>query len=358
MHNTKLISIEGNIGSGKSTLVENLRQEYSSCKNICFLQEPVDIWNTIKDNEGNTMLAKFYGNTKKYSFAFQMMAYISRLSLLKNALKENYDIIVVERSMFTDKMVFAKMLYDDGNIEDVEYQIYNKWFDDFITELPEIQIIYVKTEPNVALERVKKRSRDGETIPLEYLQNCHNYHEDWLKTYDKQKITINGNIDIEKQPEVLALWIETCGNFMNIEYIMDTSEPHYTLMFDGGSRGNPGICGSGFIIYKKDETVHQDSKIVSTNNTNNFAEYMALILGLEYACENNISNLHIKGDSLLVINQLLGKWKVNSESLQNLHKRAKLLICKIKMITFSHIKREFNKVADGLANKAMDEYKE
>jgi len=216
---TKIISVEGNIGSGKSTLVEELRKKFGNCDNICFLQEPVDIWNTIKDKDGNTMIAKFYADTKKYSFAFQMMAYISRLSLLREAIKKQYDIIVVERSMFTDKRVFAKMLYDDGNIEEVEYQIYNKWFEEFITELPPIDIIYVNTSPETAFTRVKNRNREGETIPLEYLQNCHKYHESWLTSENstfRNKITIQGDIDIEKDPDMLKIWLMRCGNFMNI----------------------------------------------------------------------------------------------------------------------------------------------
>jgi deoxyadenosine/deoxycytidine kinase/ribonuclease HI len=351
----QLISIEGNIGSGKSTLIEKLRTAYKDYSNICFLQEPVDIWNTITDKEGNTMLSKFYTDAKKYSFAFQMMAYISRLSLLKNALKENYDIIVVERSMFTDKMVFAKMLYEDGNIEDVEYQIYNKWFHHFIEELPPIHVIYVKTTPEVAFERVVKRSRTGEIIPLEYLINCHKYHENWLNIYDNSMITIDGNTNIDQQPEMMEVWLKRCAIFMDTQCIMETHTTHHTLMFDGGSRGNPGICGSGFVIYDGDTLVWQGYKKVSENNTNNYAEYMGIILGLEMACEKEITYLHIKGDSLLVINQLLGKWKLKSDHLKPLYKRAKTLLANIKMVTISHVKREQNQIADKLANKAMDE---
>lgn len=353
----KLISIEGNIGSGKSTLVEALREKFKDQYNICFLQEPVDIWDTIKDKEGNTILSKFYSDPKKYSFAFQMMAYISRLSLLKNAMKKNYDIIIIERSMFTDKMVFAKMLYDNGNIEEVEYQIYNKWFDNFIEELPEIHIIYVKTTPAIALDRVKKRARNGEIIPTEYLENCHKYHENWIDAYDKSMITIDGTVDIDNTPDIMNIWLERCAIFIDIQCIMDTEQPHYTLMFDGGSRGNPGVCGSGFIIYDEDTPVWQGYKKVSENNTNNYAEYMGVILGLEEAYKNKIEFLHIKGDSLLVINQLLGKWKITSDNLKPLYEIAKSLLSKIKIVKISHVKRDKNVAADKLANKAMDEDK-
>ena len=142
-----IISIEGNIGSGKSTFVDHLKQYYSTKSNhtlnICFLQEPVDEWNSIRDKNGETMLSKFYADSKTYAFPFQMMAYISRLALLRNALQKSYDVIVTERCVQTDKMVFAQMLYDDGKMEDVEYTIYNRWFDEFIKDIPEIATIYL-----------------------------------------------------------------------------------------------------------------------------------------------------------------------------------------------------------------------
>ena len=125
--NYKIVSIEGNIGSGKSTLLENIRNFYDNNTNVIFLREPVDDWEQIKDNEGNTMLKLFYANQEKYSFAFQMMAYISRLKILRDTIKkiqyenkEDYKkeyVIITERSLYTDREVFAKMLYNQGKIE-------------------------------------------------------------------------------------------------------------------------------------------------------------------------------------------------------------------------------------------------
>ena len=87
----KIISIEGNIGSGKSTVINSLKQLYSisnKIPKIYFLEEPVSEWETFKDCNGKNIIEKFYADQKKYSFSFQMMAYISRLSMLKNAIKE------------------------------------------------------------------------------------------------------------------------------------------------------------------------------------------------------------------------------------------------------------------------------
>ena len=84
----RIISIEGNIGSGKSTLLENLKEKYKDDNKMVFLDEPVKLWNNIKDKNGMTMLEKFYSDQDKYSFSFQMMAYISRLNVLRLAKKE------------------------------------------------------------------------------------------------------------------------------------------------------------------------------------------------------------------------------------------------------------------------------
>jgi len=211
----KIISIEGNIGSGKSTLVDMLQTHFADNSRICFLQEPISVWNTIKDTNGVTILEKYYADQTKYAFSFQMMAYISRLSLLRDALKGDYDIIVTERSVYTDSMVFAKMLYDDKKIEEIEYVIYKKWFDEFLGDLPKIWLIYVKTDPKIAASRVAKRAREGETIPLAYLENCHKYHEDWLTDNKSSRLLVlDADTDITEFPLVEASWICEIEKFM------------------------------------------------------------------------------------------------------------------------------------------------
>ena len=191
---TIILSIDGNIGSGKSTYIQYLKEKYKNDKSICFLKEPVDEWNNIKDKNGKSILENFYEDQNKYAFSFQIMAYISRLSLLREALKKNYKIIITERSVETDRYVFAKMLYHDNLIEKINYEIYLKWFNEFLDDIPEINYIYIHSDPKIALERVLKRNRKGENIPLQYLSKCHSYHEDWMGTINN-KIVINGNID-------------------------------------------------------------------------------------------------------------------------------------------------------------------
>ena len=213
---SQIISVEGSIGSGKSTLLKRLKDILKESNNIIFLQEPVDEWETIKDKNGITILQKFYEDQEKYSFAFQMMAYISRLSLLKRTIEENpLKIIITERCLNTDRYVFAKMLYDSGKIEDIEYSIYLKWFDHFSNLQKTQKVIYLKTKPQVCFERISKRNRDGESnIPLDYLENCHNYHEEMIKNINDEILVIDSNIDTDENPDIINKWVILIKDFI------------------------------------------------------------------------------------------------------------------------------------------------
>jgi deoxyadenosine/deoxycytidine kinase len=212
-----ILSIEGNIGSGKTTLMANLREEYKNNPHVIFLKEPVDEWETIKDANGKTILEKFYADQEKYSFAFQMMAYISRLNVLRKALKgidpsKKY-IIITERSLNTDRYVFAQMLYEAGKMEDVCYQIYLNWFDTFSEEFPVHKVVYVKTAPEICHARISMRAREGEDcIPVEYLQSCDKYHEDMLQS--TEKLVLDGNVDIHENKGKMEDWLYEINYFI------------------------------------------------------------------------------------------------------------------------------------------------
>ena len=221
-----IVSIEGNIGSGKSTLLSNLRQHYENNSNVVFLKEPVDEWEKIKDENGETILKKFYADQEKYSFPFQMMAYVSRLKVLRDTLKtiktdiEDKNIIIItERSLYTDKMVFAKMLYDTKKIEHVNYQIYLNWFDTFSDEFPVNKVVYVKTSPDKCYQRIVKRSRTGEeNIPLEYLTSCSIYHDNMLDKENQEcvcldQLILDGNVDIYENENQVNEWINEIEKF-------------------------------------------------------------------------------------------------------------------------------------------------
>jgi len=138
------------------------------------------------------------------------------------------------------------------------------------------------------------------------------------------------------------------------EFLIDKlPEFEYKLQFDGCSKDNPGIAGAGAVIYKFNEEISSKIKFVGNNSTNNAAEYTGLIIGLKEAYELGIKSLMVEGDSLLVIKQMKGEYKVKSSNLIDLYNEANNLSNKFDNIYFRHIYRENNKRADELSNLAI-----
>lgn len=131
---------------------------------------------------------------------------------------------------------------------------------------------------------------------------------------------------------------------------------HYLIAFtDGGARGNPGPAGYGVVI--KDEAGGKVAALSQYlgHQTNNFAEYQGLIAALEYAVKHGPRALKLVSDSELLVNQIKGRYKVKSPTLQDLHSRAKELIAQLDWFSIGHAMREHNQEADRLANAAMDQ---
>ena len=126
----------------------------------------------------------------------------------------------------------------------------------------------------------------------------------------------------------------------------------YTMNFDGASKGNPGLSGAGAVIYKNGEEIWSSCKFVGTK-TNNQSEYSALILGLKGALTLGITNLSVLGDSLLVINQVNGIYKVKSDSIFDLYEEVLGLKTQFNFVEFNHVYRDYNKRADELSNLAL-----
>ena len=177
----RIVSLEGNIGAGKSTLLLELAT-LGLPEGWVILEEPVDLWDTFRDEDGKTMLEKFYADPHKYAFAFQIMAYTTRLNALQRLIEEqNPAGILCERSLMADHQVFAKMLRDDGCLEKVMYDIYVAQ-----AATPHKQldaVIYLDVDVETCFSRIAKRGRQGEdAASREYLTKCQTYYASWLTT--------------------------------------------------------------------------------------------------------------------------------------------------------------------------------
>lgn len=127
----------------------------------------------------------------------------------------------------------------------------------------------------------------------------------------------------------------------------------YIIYCDGASRSNPGEASFGVSINLNNKEIDTLKEYIGIA-TNNVAEYRGLIAALEYCVKNNINDVEIYLDSLLVVQQVNKEFKVKSKKLGDLYSYSMTLIEKIKNINVIHIRREYNKRADELANEALD----
>jgi len=130
-----------------------------------------------------------------------------------------------------------------------------------------------------------------------------------------------------------------------------------TIYTDGGARGNPGIAGAGAVIFDEQENVLGEvSEYLGDNLTNNYAEYEAIVLVLRKCIELGLqeSEVEVRADSKLAVEQLSGRWKVKDASIRLQFNKVKEVMKDLKSVKFTHVRRELNKHADRLANEAMD----
>lgn len=124
---------------------------------------------------------------------------------------------------------------------------------------------------------------------------------------------------------------------------------------DGGARGNPGPAGYGVRIEHEDGTLVEEFSDSIGVATNNVAEYHGLLAALEWARARAERRVHVRSDSLLLVEQMRGRYKVKHPGLRPLHAKARLLANDIGRVTYEHVRRESNAHADRLANAAIDE---
>lgn len=219
-----ILSIEGNIGTGKSTIIKIIRDIIDKIKkndlsnidksilklltrdkegnyiydNVEIITEPVDKWlNLTDDEDSENILDKFYKNQERWSYSFQMNAFITRAKDILEC--QDKKLIILERSVLTDRNVFAKLLFKDKKISTLEWKLYNEWFN-WLTSSFNIlptKIIYLKADPEISFNRIKKRSRKEESsIPFDYIKSVSDAHNNWLNNY-YDLTTIDANLDFE-----------------------------------------------------------------------------------------------------------------------------------------------------------------
>lgn len=185
-----LVSIEGNIGAGKTTLLKKLRELHPEWISI---DEPVDTWATIKNEQNESILEVFYKDRHRWSYTFQNCALLTRYQNIEGSVTQarrhrmhGKHIFLTERCLDTDYHVFTQMLRAEGSIDKIEAQLYER----LLVELkkhstPLSAIIHVNTQPPTCADRIKARGRSGEeAISMDYLERLSSYQTNWINTTD------------------------------------------------------------------------------------------------------------------------------------------------------------------------------
>jgi len=215
-----LISIEGNIGSGKSTLLRELRSRNPTWH---FIDEPVDSWMSLKDDNGTNILEYFYQDKHRWAYTFQNTALLTRILNIRDSIQAWKDagrpgkpIFITERCLQTDANVFAKLMYSDKDMTQLEWNLYNKWYSAFSNQVVEPSgYIYVDTAASVCSDRIGMRGRNGEEgIPMEYLEKLHVRHDEWMN--DAAHVMRVNNVSIKEMTPIEAVesfvertWLES-----------------------------------------------------------------------------------------------------------------------------------------------------
>lgn len=214
-----LVSIEGNIGAGKTTLLKQLQERHPEWISI---DEPVDTWSNLKNEHGESILEIFYKDRRRWSYTFQNCALLTRFQNIENAVnkvrlhynqtisaefvsnksaatldkfvsesnkifippKSGKVIFLTERCLDTDYHVFTRMLQEDGSIDALEIELYERLLKQLKASATKLSaIVHVNTEPDICVQRIKQRGRTGEEgISMDYLNMLDRYQTAWVNS--------------------------------------------------------------------------------------------------------------------------------------------------------------------------------
>jgi ribonuclease HI len=195
------------------------------------------------------------------------------------------------------------------------------------------------------------------SISDDFIKKKISLHRKYSRYYWQKLPGIRSSIALRDSAEVILSILQGIDSSVisNNKDDSMTVRSEAVMYSDGGSRGNPGPSAAGFVIMNSDEQVVSEGGVYLGITTNNQAEYHGVRLGLERALELNVKTLDVYIDSMLVVNQMNGAYSVKNRELWPIHERIRDLVSRFDRVTFRHVPRERNQLADGMVNRVLDD---
>ena len=190
----KIYALEGNIGAGKTTIMKIIGKHF---KSVEFVEEPVSQWQNLG---GMNLLDAFYSNPQRWGFSFEFYSMLSKIKALLNAANSDKPVIVIERSILSNK-VFMDLSHELGKLEEMEYRMLMNTYEFYLQHVyPQLSgIIYLDTPVDECIRRITKRSRGEEcTIEKSYLQSIKEKMDKLANSSTMNVIRIDGMYDCER----------------------------------------------------------------------------------------------------------------------------------------------------------------
>ncbi|CAK0784012.1 hypothetical protein CVIRNUC_007215 [Coccomyxa viridis] len=184
------LCVEGNISAGKTTfLQELLKDSVELCGEVEVVPEPVNEWQHIQSSNGrepSNLLEAFYKDPSRFAYTFQNYVFLTRLMQARRSEGCTAPLRLLERSVFSDRMVFVRAVHEAKWLSEMELAIYDSWFDPMVSSLSGLipdGFIYLAASPETCMRRMTSRGRGEEGgVSLDYLGSLHSKHEEWLHT--------------------------------------------------------------------------------------------------------------------------------------------------------------------------------
>ncbi|KAL0437939.1 UNVERIFIED_CONTAM: Deoxycytidine kinase [Sesamum latifolium] len=196
------LCVEGNISVGKTTFLQRIANETLELRDLVeVVPEPIDKWQNVGPDHFN-ILDAFYAEPERYAYTFQNYVFVTRVMQERESSGGIKPLRLMERSVFSDRMVFVRAVHEAKWMNEMEISIYDSWFDPVVSSLPGLipdGFIYLRASPDTCHKRMmlRKRAEEG-GVSLDYLRDLHEKHESWLFPFQSGN---HGVLSVSKLPK-------------------------------------------------------------------------------------------------------------------------------------------------------------